>query len=129
MMDTIYRKSLRLSGGDVSRMGVGGISNLQSNDIRHLEWVPMALTAVWQAPFEVCFLPQLSSGKACFTMCVSSTVRESACTDRQCRYITATEQQRLRERYPCQATCLHVLGANSLCSVDASVTLRLHLSR
>ena len=53
MMDTVYRKALRLSGGDVSRMGVGGISNLQSNDIRHLEWVPMALTAMWQAPFEV----------------------------------------------------------------------------
>ena len=42
-----------MSGGDVSRMGVGGISNLQSNDIRHLQWVPMALTAIWQAPFEV----------------------------------------------------------------------------
>ena len=53
LIDTIYRKALRMSGGDVSRMGVGGISNLQSNDIRHLEWVPMALTAIWQAPFEV----------------------------------------------------------------------------
>ncbi len=42
-----------MSGGDVSRMGVGGISNLQSNDIRHLEWIPMALTSFWQAPFEV----------------------------------------------------------------------------
>ena len=53
LIDTIYRKALRMSGGDVSRMGVGGISNLQSNDIRHLEWIPMALTSFWQAPFEV----------------------------------------------------------------------------
>ena len=34
-------------------MGVGGISNLQSNDIWQIQWVSMTLTAVWQAPFEV----------------------------------------------------------------------------
>ena len=57
MIDTIYRKALRMTSGDVSRMGVGGISNLQSNDVRHLEWLPMTLTAFWQAPFEVSHSP------------------------------------------------------------------------
>ncbi len=58
VIDTIYRKTLRVSGGDVSRMGVGGISNLQSNDISHLQWVPMNLTAMWQAPFQVSLDPK-----------------------------------------------------------------------
>ena len=34
LTDMVYRKSLRLAGSDIGRMGIGGIVNLQSNDIQ-----------------------------------------------------------------------------------------------
>ena len=50
----MYRKGLRLRGADVSRMGVGGIANLQSNDVQKMARFALDINPIWDGPFQVC---------------------------------------------------------------------------
>ena len=52
-MDTVYRKALRLSGGDVAARGVGGVVNLQTNDVNKLERLPVYMHGLWEGPLQV----------------------------------------------------------------------------
>ena len=49
----MYRKGLRLRGADVSRMGVGGIANLQSNDVQKMARFALDINPIWDGPFQV----------------------------------------------------------------------------
>jgi len=49
----VYRKGLRLRGADVSRMGVGGIANLQSNDVQKMARFALDINPIWDGPFQV----------------------------------------------------------------------------
>ena len=53
LMDMVYRKALRLSSGDVAAKGVGAIVNLQSNDVKKLEFLPVFVHSIWEAPMQV----------------------------------------------------------------------------
>jgi hypothetical protein len=53
MVAMIYSKSLRVTGGVRSGMGVGAIVNLQSNDASKLWGTPMYIHMVWNGPFQV----------------------------------------------------------------------------
>jgi hypothetical protein len=52
-MDMVYRKALRLNTGDVAAKGVGGIVNLQSNDVKKLERLPIYMFSIWEGPMQV----------------------------------------------------------------------------
>jgi hypothetical protein len=56
-MDMVYRKALRLNSGDVAERGVGGIVNLQSNDVKKLERLPITMHGIWEGPLQVLFVP------------------------------------------------------------------------
>ena len=49
----VYRKAMRLSGAEVARMGVGGIANLQSNDVQKMSRFRLDINPLWDAPFQV----------------------------------------------------------------------------
>ena len=53
LMDMVYRKALRLNTGDVAAKGVGGIVNLQSNDVKKVERLPVYMHSIWEAPMQV----------------------------------------------------------------------------
>ena len=53
LTDLVYRKGLRLRGSDVSRMGVGGIANLQSNDVQKMARFALDINPIWDGPFQV----------------------------------------------------------------------------
>ena len=61
-MDMVYRKAMRLNSGDVAEKGVGGIVNLQSNDIKKLERLPITMHGIWEGPLQVlAVLPRFGS--------------------------------------------------------------------
>ena len=49
----VYRKAMALSGAEVARMGVGGIANLQSNDVQKMSRFRLDINPLWDAPFQV----------------------------------------------------------------------------
>lgn len=53
LVDSLYDKSLRLSAGNKSEMGVGKIVNLQSNDAAKLWKMPQYLHMIWSGPFQI----------------------------------------------------------------------------
>lgn len=53
LIDSLYQKSLRLSAGNKSDMGVGKIANLQSNDAAKLWRLPQYLHMIWSGPFQI----------------------------------------------------------------------------
>jgi hypothetical protein len=53
LMDMVYRKALRLNSGDVAAKGVGAIVNLQSNDVKKVEFLPVFMHSVWEGPMQV----------------------------------------------------------------------------
>jgi len=53
MIQMIYAKSLRITSGVKSRMGVGSIVNLQSNDASKIWNMPLYLHIVWNGPFQI----------------------------------------------------------------------------
>ncbi len=53
MIQMIYAKSLRITSGVKSNMGVGSIVNLQSNDASKIWNMPLYLHIVWNGPFQV----------------------------------------------------------------------------
>ena len=53
LIDSLYQKSLRLSAGNKSEMGVGKIANLQSNDAAKLWKLPQYLHMIWSGPFQI----------------------------------------------------------------------------
>jgi hypothetical protein len=55
LTDLVYREGLRLRGADLSRMGVGGIANLQSNDVQKLARFALDINPIWDGPFQVGF--------------------------------------------------------------------------
>lgn len=61
MIQMIYAKSLRITSGVKSRMGVGSIVNLQSNDASKIWNMPLYLHIVWNGPFQVWVICQRSA--------------------------------------------------------------------
>jgi len=57
----VYRKAMALSGAEVARMGVGGIANLQSNDVQKMSRFRLDINPLWDAPFQVRVLHLLES--------------------------------------------------------------------
>ena len=53
LTDMVYRKAMQLSGAEVARMGVGGIANLQSNDVQKMSRFRLDINPLWDAPFQV----------------------------------------------------------------------------
>lgn len=53
LVDTLYRKSLRITAASKGRMGVGAIVNLQSNDASKLWGMAQFLHILWSGPFQV----------------------------------------------------------------------------
>ena len=53
LVDMLYRKSLRLTAGKKSDLGVGAIVNLQSNDAAKLWKLPQYLHMIWSGPFQI----------------------------------------------------------------------------
>ena len=53
LMDMVYRKAMRLSSSDVAEKGVGGIVNLETNDVNKLERFPVYMHGIWEGPFQV----------------------------------------------------------------------------
>ncbi|KAF5828549.1 hypothetical protein DUNSADRAFT_17458 [Dunaliella salina] len=53
MIQMIYAKSLRITSGVKSKMGVGSIVNLQSNDASKIWNMPLYLHIVWNGPFQI----------------------------------------------------------------------------
>ncbi len=53
LIDMLYCKSLRISSASRSRLGVGSIVNLQSNDAAKLWNLPQYLHMLWSGPFQV----------------------------------------------------------------------------
>ena len=70
MIQMIYAKSLRITSGVKSNMGVGSIVNLQSNDASKIWNMPLYLHIVWNGPFQV----------HCVYMCVCGCVGDCTCT-------------------------------------------------
>ena len=52
LLDMVYRKALTLNSGDVAARGVGGIVNLVSNDVKKLEFLPVFMHGIWEAPMQ-----------------------------------------------------------------------------
>ena len=53
MIQMLYEKSTRITGGVKSDMGVGSIVNLQSNDASKIWNLSLYLHIVWNGPFQV----------------------------------------------------------------------------
>ncbi len=53
LMDMVYRKALRLGSGEVAAKGVGGVVNLQTNDVNKLERFPVYMHGIWEGPLQV----------------------------------------------------------------------------
>lgn len=53
VLDTIYRKSLRLSVDVRNARGIGTVVNLQSNDASKVWMMPTIIHMLWNAPFQV----------------------------------------------------------------------------
>ena len=53
LMDMVYRKALRLGSGEVAARGVGGVVNLQTNDVNKLERFPVSMHGIWEGPLQV----------------------------------------------------------------------------
>ena len=49
----VYRKAMQLSSAEVARMGIGGIANLQSNDVQKMSRFRLDINPLWDAPFQV----------------------------------------------------------------------------
>ena len=52
LTDMVYRKAMQLSGAEVARMGIGGIANLQSNDVQKMARFRLDINPLWDAPFQ-----------------------------------------------------------------------------
>ena len=64
LTDMVYRKAMQLSSAEVARMGVGGIANLQSNDVQKMSRFRLDINPLWDAPFQV-HMPCDSLAVAC----------------------------------------------------------------
>ena len=51
----VYRKAMQLSAAEVARMGIGGIANLQSNDVQKMARFRLDINPLWDAPFQASF--------------------------------------------------------------------------
>ena len=52
LTDMVYRKAMQLSGAEVACMGIGGIANLQSNDVQKMSRFRLDINPLWDAPFQ-----------------------------------------------------------------------------
>ena len=74
LTDMVYRKAMQLSGAEVARMGVGGIANLQSNDVQKMSRFRLDINPLWDAPFQACDVIAFCGAMCCWSTPAFSTV-------------------------------------------------------